>query len=73
MEPDNNEVKPMPDIGTRPPMPAPRQDFIPDDTLENVPGVREELEISYEFIEGATRFPTTYLQQKDIGEKENPA
>ncbi|KAK8382726.1 hypothetical protein O3P69_015508 [Scylla paramamosain] len=35
METDDNEVMPVPDISTQPPMPAPCEDFIPGDTLEN--------------------------------------
>lgn len=58
--PDDN-ITPVPDISTRPPMPALcEEDIIPDDTLENVPGVGE-CEISYKLIEGATRGGKTLM------------
>ena len=57
----DDDITPVPDISTRPPMPAPcEEDIIPDGTLENVPSVGEH-EISYKLIEGATRSGKTLM------------
>ncbi|MPC44460.1 hypothetical protein E2C01_038133 [Portunus trituberculatus] len=56
------EVLSVPDISTRPPFPDQyEEDVIADDSIKEVPGVGEELQISYKLVEGATRGGKTLM------------
>ncbi|KAG0718907.1 WD repeat and HMG-box DNA-binding protein 1 [Chionoecetes opilio] len=58
---DDVEVTPVPDFSTRPAIPYECEDVIADDAIVEVPGVGEELKISYKLFERATRGGKTLM------------
>ena len=53
---DGSDVMPAPDISTRPAIPELyEEDIIADETLDDLPGLDEELHVTYELIEGVDK------------------